>query len=211
MKICCSCKRELPATEFWKQSRRKDGLQTSCKVCMREKNKAWAKANRELARAHTKKWAERNREALCAKRRESYHADIASSRKAALSRYQRRKPKVAEYMRERRATSITVQLRTRISAQLRYCLGTGKGGQTAETMLGYKMAELRAHLEKQFLDGMGWHNMGEWHIDHIVPLASFTITGPDDPELRRAWALTNLRPLWAEDNIRKGAKVEVLL
>ena len=53
--------------------------------------------------------------------------------------------------------------------------------------------------------------MGEWHIDHIVPLASFVIAGPDDPELRRAWALTNLRPLWAKDNMRKGAKVETLL
>ena len=62
------------------------------------------------------------------------------------------------------------------------------------------------HLERQFLPGMTWGNRGEWHIDHIVPLASFTFTSPDDPEFRAAWALTNLRPLWAKDNIRKSAK-----
>jgi hypothetical protein len=82
---------------------------------------------------------------------------------------------------------------------------------TSESLLGYTIAELRTHLERQFLPGMSWHNMGKWHIDHIVPLASFTITGPDDPELKRAWALPNLRPLWARDNIAKGAKTTSLL
>lgn len=99
----------------------------------------------------------------------------------------------------------------RISNQIWMTLRGRKGGRRAFDLLGYSLDELRAHLERQFLRGMGWHNVGEWHIDHIVPLSSFTITGPDDPELRRAWALPNLRPLWAADNIRKGAKREVLL
>jgi hypothetical protein len=63
---------------------------------------------------------------------------------------------------------------------------------------------LAAHLEKQFLKGMTWQNIGEWHVDHIVPLASFMISGPDDPALRVAWGLPNLRPLWAKDNLRKN-------
>jgi len=58
---------------------------------------------------------------------------------------------------------------------------------------------------------MSWENIGDWHIDHIVPLSRFKVSGPDDPELRRAWALTNLRPLWAKDNMRKSASNEFLL
>lgn len=77
--------------------------------------------------------------------------------------------------------------------------------------LGYTREELAVHLERQFLKGMGWENMGEWHIDHIIPLSSFNVSGYDDPELRRAWGLANLRPLWAVDNLRKGAKIECLL
>ncbi|THD06128.1 hypothetical protein B1991_14390 [Rhodanobacter lindaniclasticus] len=78
-------------------------------------------------------------------------------------------------------------------------------------LIGYSVDELRSHLERQFLKGMSWGNMGAWHVDHIVPVSSFTITGPDDPELRRAWALPNLRPLWAADNIAKRDKRVTLL
>lgn len=70
-------------------------------------------------------------------------------------------------------------------------------------MLGYSRDELMQHLERQFLRGMTWDNYGEWHIDHIVPLSSFSITDSRSPELAAAWALTNLRPLWARDNILK--------
>jgi 5-methylcytosine-specific restriction endonuclease McrA len=82
----------------------------------------------------------------------------------------------------------------------------GKGGRSTEELIGYTVSDLRDHIERQFLRGMTWDNYGEWHIDHIVPLSSFTITGPDDPELRRAWALTNLRPLWATENLQKHKK-----
>jgi hypothetical protein len=69
--------------------------------------------------------------------------------------------------------------------------------------LGYTMQELHAHIERQFIAGMSWHNMGQWHIDHIVPVASFTFNSVDDAEFRACYALTNLRPMWGADNIRK--------
>ena len=58
---------------------------------------------------------------------------------------------------------------------------------------------------------MGWHNMGEWHIDHIVPVSSFTITSADDADFKACWALTNLRPMWADENRSKGDKRLTLL
>lgn len=80
-----------------------------------------------------------------------------------------------------------------------------------QTRLGYSPAELAAHIERQFLKGMTWANYGDWHIDHIIPLSSFTITGVDDPNFAAAWALSNLRPLWATDNISKGNQRLTLL
>lgn len=50
---------------------------------------------------------------------------------------------------------------------------------------------------------MSWANFGEWHVDHIVPLASFTFASPDDDEFRAAWSLANLQPLWALENLQK--------
>lgn len=78
--------------------------------------------------------------------------------------------------------------------------------------VGYTMRELIVHLERQFLRGMSWENYGSaWHIDHIIPLASFSFTSQDDPDLKVAWGLPNLRPLWAEDNLAKRDRVESLL
>ena len=78
-------------------------------------------------------------------------------------------------------------------------------------MVGYSVADLAQHLERQFLPGMSWENMDQWHIDHIVPLAEFKASSPDSPAFKAAWALSNLRPLWAKDNMKKGARRESLL
>ncbi len=80
-----------------------------------------------------------------------------------------------------------------------------------ESAVGYSVADLRRHIERQFIDGMSWENMTEWHIDHIVPKSSFAYHSPDDPDFRACWALTNLRPLWRQANISKSAKRTHLL
>jgi hypothetical protein len=109
-----------------------------------------------------------------------------------------------EYSRRKREQPRT-RLNHRISQLMRNSLGSGKGGRKWTAIVGYTITELEAHLERQFVTGMGWHNMGEWHVDHVLPLASFSYETEADPDFRAAWALTNLRPLWATANLRKGA------
>ena len=77
--------------------------------------------------------------------------------------------------------------------------------------VGYSADELRAHLERQFVRGMTWERFlsGEIHIDHIVPKSRFDLDSLE--ELRACYALSNLRPLWAADNVREGARRAVLL
>lgn len=60
---------------------------------------------------------------------------------------------------------------------------------------------------------MTWDKVfgGEIHIDHIVPVSAFSIRDAGDPDFAACWALSNLRPMWAKDNRRKGAKVLSLL
>lgn len=81
----------------------------------------------------------------------------------------------------------------------------GKGGRTWESLVGYSIDDLFIHLEKQFLPGMSWENMSDWHIDHILPRAMFNYETEYDPDFRVCWSLTNLRPIWAEENIKKGS------
>lgn len=77
-------------------------------------------------------------------------------------------------------------------------------------LVGYSLQELVAHLEKQFAPGMTWENYGEWHVDHIRPLCSFDIKSKADPQFKDCWALSNLRPLWAADNLKKSVQDKLL-
>jgi predicted nucleic acid-binding Zn ribbon protein len=70
--------------------------------------------------------------------------------------------------------------------------------------LDYTGEELYNHLESQFTDGMSWDNRNNWHIDHIRPVSSFNYDSTEHPDFKKCWALNNLQPLWAEDNLKKG-------
>lgn len=95
-------------------------------------------------------------------------------------------------------------LKQRMGAAFSRALGKGKAGRSWREFVPYSLSDLMTHLERQFLPGMTWDNRGAWHVDHITPLSSFTYSSPDDPEFRAAWKLSNLRPLWATDNLRKS-------
>ena len=59
-------------------------------------------------------------------------------------------------------------------------------------MLKYSALELKNHITSLFTEGMSWDNYGEWHIDHVKPLSSFSKNTPIDI----VNALCNLQPLW---------------
>jgi hypothetical protein len=92
---------------------------------------------------------------------------------------------------------------------MRKALKAGGKSPTVKDALGYTIAALRTHLERQFLPGMAWHNMADWHIDHITPQAAFNLADAD--QWRVCWGLGNLRPMWGHENIAKGAKQLFLL
>jgi len=100
------------------------------------------------------------------------------------------------------------RLNRSMSAAVYACLKNNKKRVPWDEVVGYTVLELKSHLEKQFDDGMTWENYGEWHVDHIIPLAAFTFTTPTHIDFRRCWGLSNLRPLWARLNHQKGSKLD---
>jgi hypothetical protein len=81
----------------------------------------------------------------------------------------------------------------------------------------YTIEELKTHLESLFEPWMNWTNQGvykllewddnnpetwTWQIDHIIPQSSFDFT--DEDQIKKSWALENLRPLSAKENLLKG-------
>ena len=83
---------------------------------------------------------------------------------------------------------------------------SGIKAHKTEELVGCTWQELRDYLQSFFADGMSWENMGQWHIDHIRPCASFDLTEPE--QQKECFHYTNLQPLWAEDNRTKSDKWE---
>lgn len=73
-------------------------------------------------------------------------------------------------------------------------------------LLGCSIDEFKTYLESKFIDGMTWDNYGKlWHIDHIVPVSSFDFSNYNDQMV--CFHYTNMRPLLAEENMRKRDKI----
>jgi hypothetical protein len=73
-------------------------------------------------------------------------------------------------------------------------------------LVDYSLQELISHIESKFQKGMNWDNYGEWHVDHKKPVSAFKITSQECDDFKLCWSLDNLQPLWAIDNLKKGAK-----
>jgi hypothetical protein len=71
-------------------------------------------------------------------------------------------------------------------------------------LTGCELPFLKEYLESKFTEGMTWENHGEWHIDHIRPCISFDLKHAE--EQQKCFHYTNLQPLWASENLKKGSK-----
>jgi hypothetical protein len=201
VKRCTNCEAVKDVAEFHAARLGAGGVSAVCKACAcdirRQRYQGVAERQRLLVAA----WAANNRER---KRAANQAWRLANADRA---RETGRRSDL-----KRRSTPAGI-IAHRVSVNVRQCLvrqGRTKGGKTFDA-LGYSPAELMAHLERQFVKGMSWENMGQWHIDHIIPLASFDMESLESDAFKRAWGLPNLRPMWGADNVRKHAKRETLL
>lgn len=107
-------------------------------------------------------------------------------------------------MRWNVANSPKLRIRNNIAAQMHYHLKS-KNGRHVFELLGYSCKDLMGHLESLFKPGMTWANYGKyWHIDHKIPASWFIYDDADSEEFKKCWALSNLQPLEASQNVKKN-------
>lgn len=115
----------------------------------------------------------------------------------------------SNYVKRRRKTdpvfAMTLRVRALINNGIRVH-GFKKTSSTAK-MLGCTYQEFALHLERQFLKGMSWENRHLWHIDHITPLA----TAKTPEEIISLNHVSNLRPIWASQNMSKQDRIDFLI
>lgn len=193
-KICNECGLEKNLSEFYKRTDTPNGYRNNCKECKLKNNHKWSKDNKEKISIIGKIWREKNKESI----RERI-------KKWEVKNYRRIRDRKNKRARERRKEDPVYHLINKVRCRLRKYLITlsiTKKNRTFD-IIGCTPEFLKEYLEKQFRDGMNWENRGEWHIDHIIPLSSAT----SEEELYKLCHYTNLQPLWAEENLRKGNKI----
>lgn len=106
----------------------------------------------------------------------------------------------------RRRTDIKFRLTNTLRKRVWEALKNNRKSKTTMKLVGCDIDYLMKHLEQQFKFGMSWQNYGSWHVDHIKPCASFDLSLEEEQE--KCFHYSNLQPLWAQENLRKGYKYE---
>lgn len=230
VKLCKKCGEERTLNQFYADKSKSDGLQSNCIPCRKEikgiaqrdrerelerkrkkicnsfkshwskfhsqwtktsiyknwakeehrrKGRVWAKNNPELVRRKKERWAKNNPH------------KVREARKRQGERY-RTDPKLKLMRRIRSRTYFAIKNKS------------WEKNCSATKLLGCSRDIFKAHIESQFKKGMNWENIGEWHIDHIIPLSS----AKSMEEIKKLAHFTNLQPLWASENLSKAAKIQ---
>ena len=148
---------------------------------MRKRSLNWHFKNRERSLIKIKNWKENNKDHI--------------------REYSRK------YLKKLKKDNPSFKILCNLRIRLNYLVS--KEFKTSKTidLIGCTLDDLKKHLESQFKEGMNWGNYGEWHVDHIIPCSLFDFTKKSDQF--ECFHYTNLQPLWAIENLKKGNRMEV--
>jgi hypothetical protein len=204
-KFCSKCNEDKNICEFGKLSKSDDGLMYCCKQCNNKRSKEYRNTNPEKSKESSKSCRLKHIEERRKKRIDHYLNNRDKELEKAKIYREIYKPKRSIKRKERRKTDVIYGLVNDVRYRVWFYLKSHnitKRNKTFE-IIGCSPQFLKEHLENQFIDGMGWDNRSEWHIDHIIPLSS----AKTEDELYKLCHYTNLQPLWAEDNLKKSNKI----
>jgi hypothetical protein len=202
-KICNCCKIEKDINEYYNNKKFIDNKSPTCKKCVKEKalkyyydnkedikEKLRLKGESEEFKKYQKDYLEKNRKEINQVKR---YYKIKNRDKILQERklyYNRRKNDPIFILIRRLRNGIYRSLRSNKT-------------KSSLHILGCTPEEFKIHIENQFTEGMSWDKLSEIHIDHIIPISSAQTI----EEVYKLNHHTNLQPLWAEDNLKKGSKI----
>ena len=198
-KKCSRCDKIKSPDEFGKEKKNSSGLKAHCKACQ-------VKYKKSLNFSVDPNLKEKK----CSKCGETKSPDEFSKSKVDSDGLQFWcKDCRLKYQRKRYQTDPLYKLKMTVRNHMRRIVESTKLKKEKRSFeyLGCTISEFKEHIESQFVEGMSWDNYAwdKWHIDHKIPL-DWYVKNADDPF--KANHYDNLQPMWAKDNMSKGAKYE---
>ena len=230
-KACTKCNELKPWAKFYKKNNTNDGYAYYCKDCCRTQCRGrYQNLDEEGKQAHIAA-AKKHHKALTPQQRTAYkRAYITKMKNERPEQYKKYKKSKAEqkkrqkkrwkeeggeqwekykrrrnkakrkYMKNSPRARMIHNIRKRLSSVIK--LKKGRKLESYSKTIGCTVKRLYGHIENQFTQGMSWENYGEWHVDHVKPIAKFDLNSLED--VKKINHYTNLQPLWAKDNVEKG-------
>jgi hypothetical protein len=169
-------------------------VRTWCNDGLAEKYRNYTRSNKKKLKQYNKEYYKKTKS-----KRSTYH------KKYYEEHYEKIKEWTRTYKNDRWNNDPNFRIRLICADRIRKVLKTKNKSKTTFELIGCTPAYLKEHIEKQFKHGMSWSNHGEWHIDHIIPCASFDLTKIE--EQKKCFHYSNLQPLWKHENLSKADKI----
>lgn len=196
MKICKECNQPKPFENFSRASGGRS-INSYCKPCVSLRVKRWRENLVGDAKiAYNKKHSERQK-----KRLPKVLQQQRLLRKLGLNTYEKEWRK--NYVKQKRLSDPNFKLRMNLRHRIYLALKENQKISSSSELLGCGIQEFRTYIQNRFREGMTWENYGQWHIDHIKPCVNFNLSDPN--QQKECFHFSNLQPLWAKDNLTKGA------
>ena len=175
-----------------------------------QKNYRQSERGKEVA----KKSREKNKEKIRINRLKYQRSD--KGQQTSQNYFQSNKTKIINkqnsYTLKRKKVDIIFRLKGNLRSRLHGFLKVSNLSKENKTfkMVGCTPEFLKKHIEKQFHphpdthQPMNWENytLHGWHVDHTIPLDS----AKTQEDVEKLMHYTNLAPMWATYNIKKGNK-----
>lgn len=212
MKTCSKCGFEKKDIDFYKGK-------NQCITCVSDIRKAHYIVNKDIILIQQSAYKADHQVEIS-----FYQKNWRNANKKEMALYQKEyraenKDYFNAYAKNRYKTNPIVKLNEIISSTIRKVVKLSNRKDSKLKYLPYTVEKLKQHLEKQFEPWMNWDNHGNynsilwndndpntwtWQIDHIIPRSTLPYTSMEDKNFQKCWALDNLRPLSAKQNITDG-------
>ena len=216
LNVCKDCYKKRDRAykkELYQKSLEKDKIIKRSKIYY-SKNKNKVKAKKKSINS---KYYQDNKEKILKETKAYYQ-----NNKEYYSNYQKEYEKShPRRLRNRTSKSPIQKIRSAISRSISKKI-TALGGVKNDSIIKYlefTFDQLKSNFEAKFEPWMNWNNYGiydpktwldddistwRWQVDHIVPHADFNYNSMSDKSFKSCWALDNLRPYSAKQNILDG-------
>ena len=185
--LCYRCEDIKPLDSFLKD-------RNLCKSCSSKKARENYTENHEEIRIVKNNYTSKNRVKI-----RGWHNSYREENKDYLNKTGRERQKKRRSLEP--LYNFKLKLRDSISKSLK------RGGYTKRSktfdILGVDYETFQTYISRKFKEGMTFENHGEWHLDHIIPMASANT----EEEAIKLNHYTNFQPLWATDNLKKSDNI----